>query len=76
MIPIFQKLSFLYQPYLLFILSIGYNLAELGRSLIGTSSKATALDLHYGDISCQLNTTEFDTKYLPMQCDDANSSDM
>lgn len=74
MIPILQKLQFLYSPYLLAILSIGYNLAELGRSLIGTSSKATAVDLHYGDISCQQNTTlPGVTNYL--QCEDVLDSD-
>lgn len=69
------KLAFLYSPYILAVLCAVYILAELGHFLIGASSKATAIDLHYGDISCQLNTTEIETKYLPVPCNNANNSE-
>ncbi|XP_044738193.1 putative metabolite transport protein HI_1104 [Chrysoperla carnea] len=69
------KLAFLYPPYILAVLCSVYILAELGHFLIGASSKATAIDLHYGDISCQLNTTAIEIKYLPVRCDKANNSE-
>ncbi|XP_017786759.1 PREDICTED: putative metabolite transport protein HI_1104 [Nicrophorus vespilloides] len=70
-----EKLSFLYQPYVLFVVSIGYVLGELGHYLIGVTSKRIAIDLHYGDITCQLNTTEYHLNQLPVQCGSANNSD-
>lgn len=69
-----KKLEFLYPSYVLGIVSVGYILGELGHYLIGATSKAIATDLHYGDISCQLNNTEFELSELPYQCDSANSS--
>lgn len=71
----FEKLSFLYQPYVLAIVSIGYVVGELGHYLIGVTSKAIAIDLHYGDIACQLNNTEFHLNTLPFQCGTANNSE-
>ncbi|XP_043478293.1 putative metabolite transport protein HI_1104 isoform X2 [Leptopilina heterotoma] len=70
-----ERLRFLYKPYALAIVSIGYVLGELGHYLIGVTSKATAEDLHYGDISCQLNSTEFSLVDLPVQCEAANNSE-
>lgn len=70
-----KKLSFLYQPYALAIISIGYVLGELGHYLIGVTSKAVAIDLHYGDITCQLNTTEYYVAQLPVPCNEANNSE-
>lgn len=58
MIPVLQKLSGLYVWYVLVILTLGYLTAELGHFLIGVTSKATATDIHYGDIACQWNQTE------------------
>lgn len=58
MIPVLQKLSALYNWYALAILTLGYLTAELGHFLIGVTSKATAIDVPYGDITCQLNKTE------------------
>lgn len=75
MLPMFEKLSFLYQPYVLAIVSIGYIMGELGHYLIGVTSKAMSIDLRYGDISCQLNNTEFHTSILPVLCDTANNSE-
>ncbi|RZF42047.1 hypothetical protein LSTR_LSTR006640 [Laodelphax striatellus] len=53
MIPVLQKLSGLYVWYVLVVLTLGYLTAELGHFLIGVTSKATATDIHYGDIACQ-----------------------
>jgi len=58
MIPVLAKLSALYKWYVLAILTLGYLTAELGHFLIGVTSKATAIDIGYGDITCQLNKTE------------------
>lgn len=68
-----QKVKFLYKPYALAIVSIGYVLGELGHYLIGVTSKATAEDLHYGDISCQLNSTKLALVDLPTQCEAATN---
>lgn len=72
---IFKKLSFLYPAYVLAIVSIGYVLGELGHYLIGVTSKAIAEDLHFGDIACQLNSTEFHLNQLPVLCNTANDSE-
>lgn len=58
MIPVLQKLAGFYKWYVLAILTLGYLTAELGHFLIGVTSKATAIDVLYGDITCQLNKTE------------------
>ncbi|CAH1968640.1 unnamed protein product [Acanthoscelides obtectus] len=58
MLELTRKLEFLYPTYVLAIVSIGYICGELGHYLIGVTSKAVAQDLHYGDISCQLNLTD------------------
>ncbi|KAF3427386.1 hypothetical protein E2986_08014, partial [Frieseomelitta varia] len=68
-----QKLQFLYKPYALAVVSVGYVLGELGHYLIGVTSKATAEDLHYGDISCQLNSTTLSIVDLPIQCEKAKN---
>ena len=75
MYPIVEKLKFLYPTYVLGIISIGYIVGELGHYLIGVTSKDTARDLHYGDIACQLNSTDYSVAELPMQCDKANDTD-
>lgn len=49
-----KKLGFLYKTYVLCILTLGYLTSEMGHFLIGVTSKATARDVHYGDIKCQL----------------------
>ncbi|XP_015608750.1 uncharacterized protein LOC107274277 [Cephus cinctus] len=72
---VLQKLKFLYKPYALGIVSLGYVLGELGHYMIGVTSKATAEDLHYGDIACQLNSTDYSLADLPVQCEAANNSD-
>ncbi|KMQ94409.1 protein spinster 1-like protein [Lasius niger] len=69
-----QTLAFLYKPYALAILSIGYVLAELGHFVIGVTSKEIAKDLHYGDISCQFNSTTLWLVDLPVQCETAKNS--
>ncbi|KAL6258833.1 hypothetical protein P5V15_010779 [Pogonomyrmex californicus] len=71
---VMQKLAFLYKPYALAIVSIGYVLGELGHFLIGVTSKAIAEDLHYGDISCQFNSTTLTVAELPVQCETAENS--
>ncbi|XP_043250683.1 D-galactonate transporter [Colletes gigas] len=68
-----ERLRFLYKPYALAVVSIGYVLGELGHYLIGVTSKATAEDLHYGDISCQLNSTTLAVIDLPIQCEAAKN---
>lgn len=68
MIPVFKKLGFLYDTYVLGILTIGYILGELGHYLIGVTSKQTAMELDYGDIACQQNNTDFEQISLPIQC--------
>lgn len=75
MAAIKEKLAFLYQPYVLFIVSLGYVLGELGHYLIGVTSKQIAIDLHYGDITCQLNNTDYHIHELPVHCNVANDSD-
>lgn len=68
-----QNLKFLYKPYALAVVSVGYILGELGHYLIGVTSKATAEDLHYGDISCQLNSSTLSIVELPVQCEAAKN---
>lgn len=68
MIPVFKKLGFLYDSYVLAVLTIGYILGELGHYLIGVTSKQTAIELHYGDHACQLNSSVFTRHELPTQC--------
>lgn len=68
MLPIFKKLGFLYKPYVLAILTIGYVLGELGHYLIGVTSKATAIELDYGDHACQHNNTQLDRWQVDLQC--------
>ncbi|KAL1488253.1 hypothetical protein ABEB36_015207 [Hypothenemus hampei] len=75
MMELKKKLAFLYPTYVLAIVSIGYVLGELGHYMIGVTSKAIATDLHYGDITCQLNNTELDLNGSPEVCSDANDSD-
>lgn len=58
MIALREKFRFLYNGYVLTILTLGYLCSELGHFLIGVTSKATATDVHYGDIKCQLNKTK------------------
>lgn len=70
MIPIFEKLGFLYNSYVLAVLTIGYILGELGHYLIGVTSKQTAIELDYGDHACQQNDTSFHRTILPTQCGD------
>lgn len=68
MLPVFKKLGFLYNSYVLAILTIGYILGELGHYLIGVTSKQTAIELDYGDHACQMNNTELARNDLPIQC--------
>ncbi|XP_060533613.1 protein spinster homolog 1 [Cylas formicarius] len=75
MLELTKKLAFLYQPYVLAIVSIGYVVGELGHYMIGVTSKAIAMDLHFGDITCQLNTTEYFISDLPIACSEANNSE-
>ncbi|CAG9767565.1 unnamed protein product [Ceutorhynchus assimilis] len=75
MLEIRKKLSSFYPTYVLAIVSIGYVLGELGHYMVGVTSKAMAMDLHYGDIACQLNNTNYYLSDLPVICSDANSSD-
>lgn len=50
-------------------------MGELGHYLIGVTSKAIAMDLHYGDISCQLNGTIYEITGVKKECRSANSSE-
>lgn len=68
MIPLFKKLGFLYDSYVLGILTVGYILGELGHYLIGVTSKQTAIELDYGDHACQQNVTWLKRHDLPVQC--------
>lgn len=68
MLPIFEKLGFLYNSYVLAILTVGYILGELGHYLIGVTSKQTAIELDYGDHACQQNVTQWSRHELPVQC--------
>jgi len=70
-----EKLRFLYPTYVLAIVSLGYLMAELGHFLIGVTSKATAQDLHYGDISCQLNLSDVLIADLPQVCEEATTAE-
>ncbi|XP_069671558.1 protein spinster homolog 1 [Periplaneta americana] len=75
MYPVLEKLRFLYPTYVLTIVSLGYLLAELGHFLIGVTSKATAQDLHYGDITCQLNLSDVLIADLPEKCENATTEE-
>lgn len=68
MVPIFKKLGFLYNSYVLAILTIGYILGELGHYLIGVTSKQTAIELDYGNHACQQNDTTYTRHEIPVQC--------
>uniref|UniRef100_A0A1I8PAW5 Major facilitator superfamily (MFS) profile domain-containing protein n=1 Tax=Stomoxys calcitrans TaxID=35570 RepID=A0A1I8PAW5_STOCA len=68
MLPVLSKLSGYYSAYVLGVLTIGYILGELGHYLIGVTSKQTAIELEYGDISCQQNSTMFSRAEVPEQC--------
>ncbi|GLH07632.1 Uncharacterized protein GBIM_13091 [Gryllus bimaculatus] len=76
MLPVLEKLRWLYQPYVLGVVSVGYVLGELGHYLIGVTSKEMAIDLHFGDITCQFNSSEFTVEELPVKCPEANNSDV
>lgn len=65
-----DKFRFLYNSYVLTILTIGYIAGELGHYLIGITSKQTAIDIHYGDFACQQNTSDFKSSQLTVQCVD------
>ncbi|PZC82588.1 probable galactarate/D-glucarate transporter GudP [Helicoverpa armigera] len=73
---IWTKLQGFYKWYVLGLVSIGYILGELGHYLIGTTSKVTADDLHYGDKSCMLNLTDVHLVDLPVVCEKVNSSEI
>ncbi|KAJ8713126.1 hypothetical protein PYW08_008430 [Mythimna loreyi] len=73
---IWTKLQGFYKWYVLGLVSIGYILGELGHYLIGTTSKVTAEDLHYGDKSCMLNLTHISLSDLPVVCEKVNSSEI
>ncbi|KAJ8711473.1 hypothetical protein PYW07_008715 [Mythimna separata] len=73
---IWTKLQGFYKWYVLGLVSIGYILGELGHYLIGTTSKVTAEDLHYGDKSCMLNLSHVSLSDLPVVCEKVNSSDI
>ncbi|GBP17641.1 Protein spinster homolog 2 [Eumeta japonica] len=69
------KLSSFYKWYVLGLVSIGYILGELGHYLIGTTSKVTADDLHYGDKACMMNSSlHLTLAQLPLACENVNSS--
>ncbi|XP_018323578.1 uncharacterized protein LOC108735867 [Agrilus planipennis] len=70
-----QKLAFLYKTYVLVVVTFTFALGELGHYLIGVTSKDIFSDIHYGDISCQLNNTEYHISELPIPCSAANDSD-
>lgn len=44
----------------------------------GVTSKATAIDLHYGDITCQFNSTTLSLADIPeqKQCETAKSLEL
>jgi hypothetical protein len=59
MIDMGDRFDGLKKGYILFILTICYIIGELGHYLIGSSSRATAKDVHYGDHACQLANASF-----------------
>ncbi|KAL4711895.1 hypothetical protein ACJJTC_006064 [Scirpophaga incertulas] len=73
---IWTKLEGFYKWYVLGLVSVGYILGELGHYLIGTTSKVTADDLHYGDKSCMLNASHLSLNQLPVVCESVNSSEI
>lgn len=75
MLPIFKKLGFLYNSYVLGVLTVGYILGELGHYLIGVTSKQTAIELDYGDHACQHNNSAFDRWVIPQQCSKVGALD-
>lgn len=72
MVSVFEKYGSIYPTIVLAVVSIGFVIAELGHFLVGVTSKAMAIDLHYGDIACQLNNTDFHLHELPNKCHTAN----
>lgn len=75
MLKITEKLKGFYPTYTLILVSLAYIVGELGHYLIGVTSRDIARVLHYGDIACQLNSTEFSVADLPQTCDTANNSE-
>lgn len=75
MATLFERFSTAYPIIVLAIVSIGFVVSELGHFLIGVTSKAIAIDLHYGDIACQFNSTKLRLHELPALCHTANDSD-
>ncbi|KAJ2942912.1 hypothetical protein O0L34_g15100 [Tuta absoluta] len=74
---IWAKFSAYYNWYVLGLVSVGYILGELGHYLIGTTSKVTAEDLHYGDKACMFNTSlHYTLAQLPTVCEKVNSTDI
>lgn len=73
---ILAKLQGFYKWYVLGLVSVGYILGELGHYLIGTTSKVTAEDLHYGDKACMLNATHLTLSQLPVICEKVNSTEI
>ncbi|XP_037292733.1 putative metabolite transport protein HI_1104 [Manduca sexta] len=73
---LWAKLQRFYKWYVLGLVSVGYILGELGHYLIGTTSKVTAEDLHYGDKSCMLNATHLHLSQLPVICEKVNSTEL
>jgi hypothetical protein len=68
MIDVRNKLAFLAKPYILGILTVCYIVGELGHYLIGVTSKATAIDINYGDRACQLFNTSIDERSFELKC--------
>ncbi|XP_058799466.1 putative metabolite transport protein HI_1104 [Phymastichus coffea] len=71
-----EQIKLFYKPYALIIVSLGYVIGELGHYLIGVTSKETAIDLHYGDITCQFNSTTLELIDLPVQCETATTEEV
>lgn len=69
-----KKIRFLYNSYVLTVLTVGYIAGEVGHYLIGITSKQTAIDIDYGDHACQQNNTLLRSNQLPVQCSTINES--
>ncbi|KAI5635675.1 major facilitator superfamily domain-containing protein [Phthorimaea operculella] len=56
--------------------SLARTITEFGHYLIGTTSKVTAEDLHYGDKACMFNTSlHYTLAQLPTVCEKVNSTE-
>jgi len=56
--------------YLVALMSLSYGIGELSHFMVGTTSRAMAQDLHYGDQSCLKNDSLWNGLETNVTCSD------